>query len=282
MNFHALKRLLKQNSIIGGFFYGFVRHLVWLTKSPEYRRYAYFVARYSHFPRFKRATIKLSGRLIDVPDVASFLSTYQELFVNKIYEFESKKNNPIILDFGANIGLSVLYFKSLYPSSTIIAYEADPDIYQSLKKNVGDLPSVILHNKAVWNENTALSFHSEGADGGRISTKGKLGLIDVDAVNVIDVLETSNADFIKMDIEGAESIVIPACKGRLGNAKHIFCEYHSKVNEAQELDFILSVLRDEGFRLHIQSINSSHKPFMNREVRSGFDMQLNIFGWKEC
>jgi FkbM family methyltransferase len=282
MSFHALKQLLKQDSVIGGFFYGFVRHLIWLTKSPEYRRYAYLVARYSHFSRFKRTTIKLNGRLIDVPDVASFLSTYQELFVNKIYKFDSKKENPVILDFGANIGLSIIYFKSLYPSSTVIAYEADPNIFQSLTRNVGDLPGVILHNKAIWNENTTLSFHSEGADGGCIGTQGEKGLINVDAVNVVDVLDSSNADFIKMDIEGAESIVLPACKGKLDKAQHIFCEYHSRVNEQQELDSILTTLRNEGFRIHIQSINPSHRPFVGHEIDSGFDMQLNIFGWKEC
>mgnify|MGYP000270502227 CR=1 FL=1 len=279
MNFKKFKQSINEYSIIGGFFFGFLRHLVWLLKSPEYRTLSMLTARYSHFPRFQKMSVKLLGKDFQVPDIASFLSTYQELFVNKIYEFKSDSDNPVILDFGANIGLSILYFKSLYPSSTIIAYEADPKIFQLLKENVGRLPGVTLYNKAVWNETTILSFSPDGADGGRISN-GK-GLIEVEAVNITDVLNDTQADFIKMDIEGAEIDVIPSCKGRLGSTKHFFCEYHSMVNESQRLDLILSTFRDEGFRIHIQTISPSHKPFMNRNIESGFDMQLNIFGWKD-
>jgi len=281
MNLDFFKSFLKPNAIFSGTIYGFIQHLIWLLKSAKYRQHALLVTRYSHYPRYKKTTLNLNGRVLEVPDIASFLSTHEELFVNEIYKFESDEASPVILDFGANIGLSILYFKYLYPLSTVIAYEADPIIFKSLKKNVGDLPGVILHNAAIWSENTSLSFCSEGADGGFIDTKGGNQTIKIDAVDVAVVLNESNADFIKMDIEGAESVVIPACKGKLANAKHIFCEYHSKINEQQELSSILSILQGEGFRVHIQSINAAHKPFITHKVQSGFDMQLNIFGWKE-
>jgi len=281
MNFNSIKAQLKPNSIFGGAVYGLIKHIVWFFKSPHYRQHALLVSKYSHVPRFKKISIAINNRSIEVPDVASFLSTYEELFVNEIYKFESSESDLVILDFGANIGLSVLYFKYLHPSATVIAYEADPIIFQSLKKNVGDLPGVILHNSAIWSENTCLNFCSEGADGGFVDMEGGNLTIEVDAVDVREVLEASEAHFIKMDIEGAESIVIPASKGMLGRAKYIFCEYHSKKNKKQELNTILSILQDEGFRVHIQSINPSHSPFCRNEIQGEFDMQLNIFGQRE-
>ena len=87
-------------------------------------------------------------------------------------------------------------------------------------------------------------------------------------------------DIIKMDIEGAESRVLPACKGYLDETKFIFCEYHSTEGEDQYLSEILTLLRDEGFRVHIQPINISKQPFLKRSINAGFDMQLNIFAWK--
>ena len=51
---------------------------------------------------------------IDVPDIASFLGQFRELFVDDNYKFTSGSNEPLIYDCGANIGLSCLYFKKLY------------------------------------------------------------------------------------------------------------------------------------------------------------------------
>ena len=87
-------------------------------------------------------------------------------------------------------------------------------------------------------------------------------------------------DYIKMDIEGAESEVMPACRGILNDTKYIFCEYHSDLESEQSLSKILGVLYDEGFRVHIKPIGASKQPFVKIYDRFGFDMQLNIFAWK--
>ena len=87
-------------------------------------------------------------------------------------------------------------------------------------------------------------------------------------------------DYIKMDIEGAESEIMPACRGILNDTKYIFCEYHSDLESEQNLYKILSVLYDEGFRVHIKPIGVSKQPFVKINNQFGFDMQLNIFAWK--
>jgi precorrin-6B methylase 2 len=84
-------------------------------------------------------------------DSESFLTTYIELFENQIYKFNSSQKDLLILDCGANIGLSVIYFKRLYPNSKIIAFEADPNIFNVLQENVKsfNFKNVELINKAV-------------------------------------------------------------------------------------------------------------------------------------
>jgi len=100
-------------------------------------------------------------------------------------------------------------------------------------------------------------------------------------VNIVEVLENQKFDFIKMDIEGAESVVLPACKNYLSDVTYLFVEYHSVINQKQSLSMILNIMSEAGFRVHVHSVMYSNSPFVRRKENSGFDLQLNIFGWKE-
>jgi len=281
LNFkNLIASYINPKSIIGGILFYPIKHFYSLLKSREHRQLALYHSLYGREPRYNEKRIKCSGLTLDVPDVASFISMYEEIFVNKIYEV--KLTSPRILDLGANIGMSILWFKKNYPDSNIIAYEADKEIFKSLKNNVKDCNGVILHNEAVWHEDTKLSFSLEGADAGRIDEHTSSADALVQARDIRNILKNEGPfDYIKMDVEGAESTVLPACRGMLSDTKYIFCEFHSTEGQEQKLDEILTVLRSEGFRIHIQTITVSMQPFIKRSIKVGFDMQLNIFAWKE-
>ncbi|NJM78804.1 MAG: FkbM family methyltransferase [Flavobacterium sp.] len=95
-----------------------------------------------------------------------------------------------MLDIGANIGLSILFFKELYPKAELIAFEADPKIFGYLENNVhgNGYEDVTLINKAVWYENTTLNFAPDGADGGQISINENTNII-VETVDIADLLK---------------------------------------------------------------------------------------------
>ena len=189
---------------------------------------------------------------------------------------------PKILDLGANIGLSVLFFKSMYPDAQITAVEADPNIYKYLENNLykNGYTDVQLINKAAWNETTTLKFTSEGADAGSIAIDQSLNTIDIHAIDIREILKYHQFDLLKIDIEGAESIVLPACKEYLSQIKFLFVEYHSLAENPQDLDNLITTISDAGYRIHIQSVLSSESPFMKLTKYMGFDMQLNIFAWR--
>lgn len=275
--------MINPKAFFGGMVFGGIKHVYLLATSMEYRKLAIYNTLYSSKRRFTKARIKCCGRILNVPDVASFLSMYEEIFLNRIYEVKAEK--PRILDLGANIGLSVIWFKENFPKSEILAIEADPNIYQYLMDNTSGLDGVSIKNIAAWDEDGELSFYSEGADGGRIEQAAELSptkTVKVASVDIRRILkENGPFDFIKMDIEGAEARVLPACRGYLQETRYVFCEYHSTESEKQHFAELVSFLKDEGFRLHIQSVNTSGQPFMTRRINAGFDMQLNIFGWRE-
>ncbi|SHL96074.1 FkbM family methyltransferase [Chitinophaga sp. CF418] len=54
----------------------------------------------------------------------------------RYYRFKADTDAPYIIDCGANIGLSILYFKWLYPKAKVLAFEPDGDNLVILQKNV--------------------------------------------------------------------------------------------------------------------------------------------------
>ena len=86
------------------------------------------------YKRFERVdNVRFFKYLFDVPDIPSFIWQFKEIFVDEIYKFDSKDEEPVIYDCGANIGMSCLYFKILYPKARITAFEGDPIITDVLE-----------------------------------------------------------------------------------------------------------------------------------------------------
>jgi FkbM family methyltransferase len=254
-----------------------------LVFERNYRTFLVLQMKLGGTQRFTECRLKLHDWNLLIPDAASFLSTYSEIFVEQIYKIRFSCESPYILDLGANIGLSILYFKMLCPKAQITAFEADPRIFSYLEHNIksNGYSDVALVNKAIWYENVSLQFSPEGGDGGRIAWDGEKSTVEVQAQDIRQLLKGRTVDFLKMDIEGAENSILPACHDCLSAVRNIFVEYHSRVDEHQYLDKVISVLAEAGFRLHLQSAFCSPTPYVERRVHSGYDLQLNIFGWRE-
>lgn len=259
-----------------------IQKIARLTNNPKDRLREKELNKLRLLPRYQPTTTNLLGTEIEIVDACTFLGGYHEIIEGKIYEFKASSEKPLIIDCGANIGLSVFFFKTLYPSSRIIAFEADPIIFNTLVKNVSNLglTDVEIHNEAIWTDETYISFCREGAYSGRIPKPGdRDSMIEVKTTRLRDILN-QKIDFLKLDIEGAETEVIRDCEDRLTNVEHIFLEYHSHMQEKQTLHEILSIMQKAGFRYHILEAFSSQHPFMKRELMLGMDLQLNIFGYR--
>ena len=235
-------------------------------------------------PRFQEVEVYFMGKKIKAPDSASLLFLNRELFGEEIYKFKADTDAPFIIDGGANIGLSIIYFKTLYPNAKIIAFEPDKKIFEYLKFNIESFGfrDVELINKGLWDKETTLRFFSEGSDGGRIATKvDNKDIIEIETLKLSSYIKDKHIDFLKLDIEGAETKVLREIESYLQNIKNIFIEYHSFFTEKQTLGIILGLLQDNNFRYYIDRTGvKSKQPFVNIVTSLNFDNQLNIFGYK--
>jgi FkbM family methyltransferase len=240
--------------------------------------------RIKKIPRFKKGNTKVLGKPLRFPDSASFLFIFDEMFRKEIYKFESQNKSPYIIDGGANIGLSIIYFKKLYPNAQIVAFEPDNEIFKDLEFNIESFgfDNIMLINKALWNEETTLRFYSEGADGGRIASNADFTkrLIEIQTCKLNSYLQRE-VDLLKIDIEGAEYTVLEDSKELLPNVKRLFVEYHSFLSHPQNLGQLLNILHNAGFRYQIQHNGVfSQNPFIQISNYIEMDLQLNIFAYR--
>lgn len=212
-----------------------------------------------------------------------FLYGVKEIFIEEIYKIHLPQN-AYILDCGAHIGLSVLYFKHCFPDCHIVAFEPDKTNYNLLCKNVRDFghKNVDIKNEAVWISNTELLFSGEGNMSSKINTNTIAQHTDV-KVNAIRLKEIINrkVDFLKLDIEGAEYEVLKDIATELHFVDNMFLEYHGTFQQNIELNEMLAIVTNAGFQYYIKEAAVVYPtPFLRNKNQSGFDVQLNIFCFK--
>lgn len=252
--------------------------------SASNREFMSLLLRYGNHARYKLTDVKFGNYRLQVPDVMSFLWQHKEIFADEFYYFKTESAQPVIFDCGANIGMSVLYFKKRHPNARILAFEAEPGIAALLRQNLNTngINDITIIDKAVWTNEEGILFGSESADSSSIfSTSSKRKIA---SVRLKDYLQKeAQVDFLKIDIEGAELEVLDDCRDSLANVKNLFVEFHSYIGNPQGLAGVVKVFEENGFRYFVDTNQHRLKPFVNHRYRGNdvMDLQLNIFGWRE-
>jgi FkbM family methyltransferase len=132
-----------------------------------------------------------------------------------------------IIDCGANIGLTSLYFASAYPCARIYSVEADPENFAVLTSNAaGESRILPIHGCIVSRSQSTVRFDNQRpAYARKLGTSG----IRVPAITLDALLNTHGirrVDLLKMDIEGAEREVL--AEGQyLRSVQHLIVELHN-------------------------------------------------------
>jgi FkbM family methyltransferase len=213
-------------------------------------------------------------------DKWSFLSMADEIFSREVYCFETTSDNPYVVDCGANIGLSTIYCKSIYPNAEIVAFEPYPLAIEAFKYNTRKLKGVLLIEKGVVGKDGEMPFFAEGSDGSRVAVEGDMVEYNV-PVTILSPYLNKKVDLLKIDIEGSEIDVIRECRDSLREVQRMFIEYHASESASQVLDEILTIIKKAGFKYYIESEGLSSKhPFIKIEERLGYTMLLSIFCYR--
>lgn len=203
------------------------------------------------------------GYQIHFFDYHTFATLFEELYVADIYYFSASSPEPFIIDCGSNIGLSVLYFKRLYPKARVIAFEPDKATFEMLEQNVrsNNLADVTVVNKALCDSVGSVPFYvSPEQPGLLVQSMRKENLVRSQVTSVetemLSTYLTEPVDFLKMDIEGAEDQVLKDLKetGKLALVREIVLEYHHHLTPREDkLGVFLKTLEQTNFGYQLKA-----------------------------
>jgi len=186
----------------------------------------------------------------------TFIYLLSEVFDSDEYYFNTDSRQPLVLDCGANIGAATLYFKRLYPESRVICFEPFKLAYEALQKNVAvnSLTHVTTHNVALAASHGEANLFFNPKHLGSLSMSLVPGRIrgETAQVRTVPLSEFIDQpiDLLKMDIEGAEMIVLQeiAQSGKLKFVRQILLEYHHHIpDRPDEFSTVLRLLEENGF-----------------------------------
>lgn len=199
-----------------------------------------------------------------------------EIFIGNCYWFKSEEKNPYIIDCGANIGMAMLFFKKIYPDSIIDCFEPGKGACDMIRKNIeaNGFTGVTIYNEAVSDTDGAITFytHHDSADvigsvrrdrGGDIATT-------VPCRSLSGFIGNKKVDLLKMDIEGAEFMVVDNLyqTKAFDFIQNCVMEYHHKIgNEPARMGPFLTKFENAGFDYNIATGFKREGQFQDVNIR---------------
>lgn len=160
---------------------------------------------------------------IRIREAGSDIKVFESVILNEEYKAaknilvnNDKSTDLLILDVGANIGLTTLYFNAYLPNAAFVVVEPAKSNLTLLKENllINDLHHVQIIENAIWINNEWLKIDNSFRDGENWSLSvQEAAHIDkcqrsemVKGITLADLYRIKNMpiDLLKIDVEGAE------------------------------------------------------------------------------
>lgn len=201
----------------------------------------------------------------------------------EIFDFFTNENDCVI-DLGCWNGITALYLANKV--KTVYAIDADPVCFFELEKNIQLNPSLKDKVKplqlAISNKKEKLNLFAREAYGESSTSilprkRDKISSFKINTISMLDFIkqeQIDKVDFIKMDIEGAEFLILPQIKSSLIKIKYptLFISFH--YNHLNEYEYSKII----GLRFFTKLILKVEKLFSVSFLKKKIEKSLeNVF-----
>lgn len=166
-------------------------------------------------PRYDLAAIGLDLRVIAAPMFAvhTFLL---EQYRHPELEEANVRAGDVVVDGGAFWGDTALWLADQAgPDGRVVVFEPDPSargiLERNLRANPGHASRIEVRPEALWDSETSLDLTSQGAASTVRPGDGEVRAVSLDGL--VRDGELPRVDFVKLDVEGAESNVLRGASG---------------------------------------------------------------------
>lgn len=198
---------------------------------------------------------------------------FYQIFIKQEYKIKLEFEPRVIVDGGANIGLSSVYFKNKYPDAHIIAIEPDDENFEMLRKNLAGYPNISLKNAGLWSKKMQTRVVDKyGLGKWAMVTEEVTDIGDDDSsfntVTMSDIMEEFQIDYIdllKLDIETAEKQLFEDnFKEWLSRTKVIIIELHDWMQDGCSKPFFKAI--NETFKNYSFGQMGENTVIVNRDL----------------
>ena len=181
---------------------------------------------------------------------SSDFAVFEEIFIDGHYEGLLGKNADTIIDAGANIGLTTLYFLKYYPNAVIVCVEPEPENYAMLLMNTRSYKNVTCLNKGLWSNTARLRIRDLRTDSWAFEVMETTNENDsFPAVTISDILAERHlptVDILKIDIEGSEREVFDTGAQWIDQVKYVMVEIHEDMRKGAHQS-VMNLMTQYGF-----------------------------------
>lgn len=177
-----------------------------------------------------------------------------EIFVHKYLRVPIRippERVKLIVDLGANVGMSCLYWLAAYWRAEVIAFEPHPGHAAQCRVNLernGFLSRTTLHAVAAGTANGRAWI----SDAGTSSQVGTVpgGGYEIEVIDIFALLAGRRIDILKIDIEGSEYELLEDPRFGKLDIRAIIMEWHERVDRPEGHAWCCERLRELGFQLY--------------------------------
>ena len=172
---------------------------------------------------------------------SSDVDVYKNIMDERQYDFKTAYTPKVIIDAGANIGLSTIYFANKYPEAKIVAIEPEISNYELLLKNTSFYPNISAVQAALWDKDGEIDLYNVGSGyyGFTVSENPKKipgsyivhkeGIVKTVTIeSILNKYGIEKIDILKIDIEGSEREVFTKSENWIGKVTAVLAELHER------------------------------------------------------
>ncbi len=175
----------------------------------------------------------------------SFLKRYDQI-LKKYNEILNSNKIPLIIDCGANIGLSAKFFSEEFPESKIVAIEPDKSNILMAQKNCAAISNIEFLEAAIGSTSGNVQISNSDADPNSFRVDRSSSDYDIKVFQIQDILKKFNdieLFITKIDIEGFEDDLFKRNTEWIDKCYLIIIELHDWMmpNTANSNNFLKSI-----------------------------------------